>query len=150
MGKDSSSIMSKDFKRCGWHSSRYQLAKLWNEMPSHSKEAISLHNFKSLLSKWAGFKCHYDSCCLCKVYDSWYSWVIHEILRFYINYLHICLVKLTNISFSLSGIFCLNFLMCVFNRFSFHQPTVYNHPSPIIPAPNSLFAVFVCSEHDSK
>ena len=39
---------------CGLHSFKYQIAKLWNEMPSHIKEATSLYNFKSLLSKWAG------------------------------------------------------------------------------------------------
>ena len=54
---------------CGLHSFTYQVAKLWNEMPSYIKEATSLHNFKSLLSKWAGPECHCGSCVLCKVYD---------------------------------------------------------------------------------
>ena len=54
---------------CGLHSFTYQVAKLWNEMPSYIKEATPLHNFKSLLSKWAGPECHYGSCVLCKVYD---------------------------------------------------------------------------------
>ena len=54
---------------CGLHSFKYQIAKLWNEMPSHIKEATSLYNFKSLLSKWAGPECNCGSCVLCKVYD---------------------------------------------------------------------------------
>ena len=54
---------------CGLHSFTYQVAKLWNEMPSYIKEATSLHNFKSLLSKWAGPEWHCGSCVLCKVYD---------------------------------------------------------------------------------
>ena len=54
---------------CGLHSFTYQVAKLWNEMPSYIKEATSLHNFKSLLSKWAGPECHCGSCVLCKVYN---------------------------------------------------------------------------------
>ena len=44
---------------CGLHSFKYQIAKLWNEMPSHIKEATSLYNFKSLLSKWAGPECNW-------------------------------------------------------------------------------------------
>ena len=54
---------------CGLHSFKYQIAKLWNEMPSHIKEATSLYNLKSLLSKWTGPECNCGSCVLCKVYD---------------------------------------------------------------------------------
>ena len=39
---------------------------------------------------------------------------------------------------------CFNFQMCVLNLFSFHQPPVYNHPSPIIQSPNSLLANVFC------
>ena len=54
---------------CGLHSFKCQIAKLWNEMPSHIKEATSLYKCKSLLSKWAGPECTCGSCVLCKVYD---------------------------------------------------------------------------------
>ena len=54
---------------CGLHSFKYQIAKLWNEMPSHIKEVASLYNFKSFLSKWAEPESNCVSCVLCKVYD---------------------------------------------------------------------------------
>ena len=54
---------------CGLNSFTYQVAKLWNEIPSSIKDANSLLHFKSLLSKWAGPECHCGSCILCKVYD---------------------------------------------------------------------------------
>ena len=54
---------------CGLNSFTYQVAKLWNEIPSSIKDANSLFHFKSLLSKWAGPECHCGSCILCKVYD---------------------------------------------------------------------------------
>ena len=53
----------------GLHSFKYQIVKLWNEMPSLIKEATSLYNFKSPLSKWAGPECNCVPCVLCKVYD---------------------------------------------------------------------------------
>ena len=63
-----------------------------------------------------------------------------------------CLIGVGQMVLAIWGyIMCLNFLMCVFKLFSFHQPPVYNHPSPIIQSPNSLVAnVFVCRECDSK
>ena len=54
---------------CGLDSFTYQVTKLWNEIPSSIKDANSLLNFKSLLSKWAGPECHCGSCILCKVYN---------------------------------------------------------------------------------
>ena len=39
---------------CGLHSFTYQVAKLWNEMPSYIKEATSLHNFKSRILNGLG------------------------------------------------------------------------------------------------
>ena len=54
---------------CGLNSFTYQVAKLWNEIPSSIKDDNSLLHFKSLLSKWAGPECHCGSCILCKVYD---------------------------------------------------------------------------------
>ena len=54
---------------CGLYSFTYQVAKLWNEMPSSIKEATSLLHFKSLLSSWTGPECHCGCCILCKTYD---------------------------------------------------------------------------------
>ena len=57
---------------CGLNSFTYQVAKLWNEIPSFIKEATFLLHFKSLLSKWTGPECHCGSCIfLCKVYEVW-------------------------------------------------------------------------------
>ena len=53
---------------CGLHSFKSQVAKLWNEMPSYTKEATFLHNFKSLLSKWPGPERHCGSCVLCTLW----------------------------------------------------------------------------------
>ena len=56
-----------------------------------------------------------------------------------------CLIGVEPMVLAIWGyIICLNFLMCVFNLFSFHQPPVYNHPSPIIQSPNSLLANVFC------
>ena len=54
---------------CGLNSFTYQVAKLWNEIPSSIKDVNSLLHFKSLLSKCARPECHCGSCILCKVYD---------------------------------------------------------------------------------
>ena len=44
---------------CGLNTFTYQVAKLWNILPSHIKEADSIFKFKSLLSKWNGPECHW-------------------------------------------------------------------------------------------
>ena len=52
---------------CGLNSFTYQVAKLWNKMPSFIIDVTSLLHFKSLLSQWTGPECHHGSCILCKV-----------------------------------------------------------------------------------
>ena len=47
---------------CGLNTFTYQAAKLWNILPSHIKEADSIFEFKSFLSKWNGPECHCDCC----------------------------------------------------------------------------------------
>ena len=54
---------------CGLNTFTYQAAKLWNILPSHIKEADSIFQFKSLLSKWNGPECHCDCCDLCNTYN---------------------------------------------------------------------------------
>ena len=54
---------------CGLNTFTYQAAKLWNILPSHIKEADSIFEFKSLLSKWNGPECHCDCCDLCNTYN---------------------------------------------------------------------------------
>ena len=54
---------------CGLNTFTYQAAKLWNILPSHIKEADSIFEFKSLLSKWNGPECHCECCDLCNTYN---------------------------------------------------------------------------------
>ena len=54
---------------CGLNTFTYQAAKLWNILPSHIKEADSIYEFKSLLSKCNGPECHCDCCDLCNTYN---------------------------------------------------------------------------------
>ena len=54
---------------CGLNTFTYQAAKLWNILPSHIKEADSMFEFKSLLSKWNGPEYHCECCDLCNTYN---------------------------------------------------------------------------------
>ena len=54
---------------CGLNTFSYQAAKLWNNLPSFIKEATSVTEFKSLLSKWPGPKCQCGYCVLCRIYN---------------------------------------------------------------------------------
>ena len=53
---------------CGLNTFSYQAAKLWNNLPSFIKEATSVTEFKSLVSKWPGPKCQCGYCVLCRIY----------------------------------------------------------------------------------
>ena len=48
----------------GIKSFAYFGAHLWNLLPLHIKESVSLYNFKSLVKKWSGPTC---SCCVCSI-----------------------------------------------------------------------------------
>ena len=48
----------------GIKSFAYFGAHLWNSLPHHIKESVSLYNFKSLIKKWSGLTC---SCCVCSL-----------------------------------------------------------------------------------
>ena len=54
---------------CRLNTFSYQAAKLWNNLPSFIKEATSVTEFKSLLSKWPGPKCQCGYCVLCRIYN---------------------------------------------------------------------------------
>ena len=69
----------------------YSGTHLWNLLPHHTKESVSLYNFKSLIKKWLGPTC---SCRVC-------SLVIWCFAFIYIN------------PFFDLTIYCLNFIMCV-------------------------------------
>ena len=63
-----------------------------------------------------------------------YWLVIHEISFFIYIITYLCFSQLTSYTILLiADTICFNFLMCVLNLFSFHQPPVYNHPSSITP-----------------
>ena len=49
---------------CGIKSFAYFGAHLWNLLPHHIKESVSLYNFKTLIKKWSGPTC---SCCVCSL-----------------------------------------------------------------------------------
>ena len=46
----------------GLNSFRYKGPKIWNQLPNHLKEAVSLDVFKSLIKKWSGPKCLCTMC----------------------------------------------------------------------------------------
>ena len=48
---------------------------LWNMLPHHIKNSVSLREFKSMIGKWSGPTCH---CCVCTLVV-WY----HSVLVFY-------------------------------------------------------------------
>ena len=76
----------------GIKSFAYFGAHLWNLLPHHIKESVSLYNFKSLVKKWSGPTC---SCCVCSIVVWCFAFI-------YFN----PFVDLT--------IYCLlNFIMCV-------------------------------------
>ena len=53
----------------GLNSFRYQGPKLWNDLPNSLKDAASLQEFKTNISKWSGPKCSCGFCILCKMYS---------------------------------------------------------------------------------
>ena len=55
----------------GLNTFTYQAAKMWNSLPSHSKEAPSLSDFKQHILKWPGPDCQCGCCALCRSYDVW-------------------------------------------------------------------------------
>ena len=62
-----------------------QVAKLWNEMPSHIKDAISLYNFKSFSSKWVDLNATM----------ALVSYVRYTMNRYFISYISIDLLGYT-------------------------------------------------------
>ena len=46
----------------GLSSFRYSAAKLWNSLPQHFRDEVSLRNFKSLIGAWDGESC---ACTFC-------------------------------------------------------------------------------------
>ena len=89
----------------GLKSFAYFGAHLWNLLPHHIKESVSLYNFKSLVKKWSGPTC---SCCVCCIVVWCFAFI-------YFN----PFVDLT--------IYCLlNFIMCVHCCFKLVIESVYS------------------------
>jgi hypothetical protein len=51
----------------GYNRIRYQGAKLWNELDNVIKQAMSITEFKHLMSQWEGSQCNCSSCQFCAI-----------------------------------------------------------------------------------
>ena len=73
----------------GIKSLAYFGAHLWNLLPHHVKNSVSLCNFKSLKKKWSGPTC---SCCVCTLV----VWLSHQLIMMHFFFIlnHIQIIKI--------------------------------------------------------
>ena len=64
--RDETILTQPKFKKItyGYNTFSYYGAHLWNKLPRNLKGGISLHSFKTIISKWEGPNCN---CTLCNV-----------------------------------------------------------------------------------
>ena len=62
--RDSSKLTQPKYntKTHGYRSFKYLGAKLWNELPTQVKSAVSINEFKTLIKTWVGAKCKCEGC----------------------------------------------------------------------------------------
>ena len=75
--KRTTSFGIKSFAYFGTH--------LWNMLPQHIKNSVSLYNFKSLIRKWSGPTC----CCSVCTQVVWFRYCLYKSTLWHVFFLHL-------------------------------------------------------------